>query len=53
MDDPVCQLCPKADRVPATRTHTDSQGYVYRLCQKHYAPIQQWRNKQSAPKGGE
>jgi hypothetical protein len=44
----VCQFCPKAERVPAVRSYTDPQGYVYRLCERHYRPIEQ---AQRAKKG--
>lgn len=44
----VCQFCAADLRVPATRSYTGPDGYVYRMCQRHYDPIQQWRRKQAA-----
>jgi hypothetical protein len=55
MADPVCQFCPADERVPATRTYADPQdGYVYRLCARHYRPIGQWlekRRRDAEPEG--
>jgi hypothetical protein len=34
-----CQFCPVAPGTPAVRTWRDSAGYVYRLCDRHFAPL--------------
>lgn len=41
----VCQFCPAGDRAPAVRTHTGPDGYVYRLCLKHYEPLKRWKER--------
>ena len=38
-----CMFCPAADHAPATNTFTDSKGYVYRLCPRHYEPLRAWQ----------
>jgi hypothetical protein len=34
-----CQFCPAAPGTPAVRTWRDGAGYVYRLCDRHFAPL--------------
>jgi hypothetical protein len=34
-----CQFCPVAPGTPAVRTWRDGAGYVYRLCDRHFAPL--------------
>lgn len=48
----MCQFCPAGDCAPATRFHTDPQGYRYRLCDRHYRPIGEWLEWQHKSKGG-
>jgi hypothetical protein len=41
----VCCLCPQTPygpRTPSTSAYTDSTGYTYHLCDRHYRPIRRW-----------
>jgi hypothetical protein len=45
----ACQFCPAYERVPATHTYDDPQGYRYRLCDRHHRPIGEWRERKPLP----
>ena len=38
-------FCPRAEHAPATNTFTDTSGYVYLLCPRHYEPLRQWKER--------
>lgn len=40
-----CMFCPRTEHQPATNTFTDTKGYVYLLCPRHYEPLRQWKHR--------